>query len=175
MSVVQESSAGPLALGIDTGGTFTDLVALGADGSVRVAKAPSTPDAPLGALLSVLDKAAVPGAAIERIVHGTTVATNTVLQRRGAEVLYVATAGFEDIPFIQRINRKSEYDLHWLKPRPLVRRRNCLAVAERIDAQGEVVVPLRSGGHGASRSAGRGARRRGDRGVSAVLLSQPGP
>ena len=55
MSGVQESSGGPLALGIDTGGTFTDLVALGADGSVRVAKAPSTPDAPLGALLSVLE------------------------------------------------------------------------------------------------------------------------
>ena len=139
---MQGSSVGALALGIDTGGTFTDLVAIGADGSVRVAKAPSTPDAPLGALLSVLDKAAVPGAAIERIVHGTTVATNTVLQRRGAEVLYVTTAGFEDIPFIQRINRKSEYDLHWLKPRPLVQRRNCLAVAERIDAQGEVLVPL---------------------------------
>ena len=51
---------------------------------MRVAKAPSTPEAPLGALLSVLDKAAVPGAAIERIVHGSTVATNTVLQRRGA-------------------------------------------------------------------------------------------
>ena len=117
-------------------------MALGADGSVRVAKAPSTPEAPLGVLLSVLDKAAVPGVAIERIVHGTTVATNTVLQRRGAEVLYVTTAGFEDIPFIQRINRKSEYDLHWLKPQPLVSRRNCLAVAERIDAQGEVVVPL---------------------------------
>ena len=118
--------ASPLALGIDTGGTFTDLVALGVDGSVRVAKAPSTPDAPLGALLRVLDKAALAGDAIERIVHGTTVATNTVLQRRGAEVLYVTTAGFEDIPFIQRINRKSEYDLHWRKPRPLVRRRNCL-------------------------------------------------
>ena len=142
MSGAEESAAGARALGIDTGGTFTDLVALGADGSVRVAKAPSTPEAPLGALLSVLDKAAVPGAAIERIVHGTTVATNAVLQRRGAEVLYLTTAGFEDIPFIQRINRKSEYDLHWLKPRPLVRRRNCLPVAERVDAQGQVVVPL---------------------------------
>ena len=139
---MREPSPSPLALGIDTGGTFTDLVAIGADGQVRVAKAPSTPDAPLGALLRVLDKAAVPGTAIERIVHGTTVATNTVLQRRGAEVLYVTTAGFEDIPFIQRINRKSEYDLHWRKPRPLVRRRNCLGVAERIDAQGEVVAPL---------------------------------
>ena len=139
---MREAAPGPLALGIDTGGTFTDLVALGVDGSVRVAKAPSTPDAPLGALLRVLDKAAVPGDAIERIVHGTTVATNTVLQRHGAEVLYVTTAGFEDIPFIQRINRKSEYDLHWRKPRPLVRRRNCLPVAERIDARGEVVVPL---------------------------------
>ena len=141
-SGVEEQVAGSAAVGIDTGGTFTDLVAIGADGSVRVAKAPSSPEAPLGALLSVLDKAAVPGAAIERIVHGTTVATNAVLQRRGAEVLYLTTAGFEDIPFIQRINRKSEYDLHWLKPRPLVRRRNCLPVAERVDARGEVVMPL---------------------------------
>ena len=82
MSGVHESSAGPLALGIDTGGTFTDLVALGADGSVRVAEASSTPDAPLGALLSVLNKAPVPGAAIELIVQGTRVATNTFLQRR---------------------------------------------------------------------------------------------
>ena len=138
----QKPTERTLALGIDTGGTFTDLVVLGPDGSVRVAKSPSTPDAPLGALLTVLGKAAVPGDAIERIVHGTTVATNAVLQRRGAEVLYVTTEGFEDIPFIQRINRKSEYDLHWRKPRPLVRRRNCLGVAERVDAQGEVAVPL---------------------------------
>ena len=138
---MSEESA-PVALGIDTGGTFTDLVALAADGSVRVAKCPSTPEAPLGALLEVLGKSAVPAAAIDRIVHGTTVATNTVLQRRGAEVLFVTTAGFEDVLFIQRINRKSEYDLHWLKPQPLVKRRNCLPVVERIDAQGEVVVPL---------------------------------
>ena len=140
----RESSVDQLALGIDTGGTFTDLVAFGADGSVRVAKAPSTPETPLGALASVLDKANVLGSEIERIVHGTTVATNAVLERRGAKVLYVTTTGFEDIPFIQRINRKSEYDLHWLKPKPLVQRRNCIAIAERINAQGEVMVPLES-------------------------------
>ena len=75
-------------------------------------------------------------------VHGTTVATNAILQRTGANIVFITTAGFEDVPFIQRINRKKEYDLHWLKPEPLVRRRNCLGVKERINAQGEVVVPL---------------------------------
>ena len=93
----------------------------------------------------MLDKVAVPGAAIKRIAHGTAVATNAVLQRRAAAVPQVTTAGFEDIPLIDRISRKSEYDLHWLKPRPLLRRSECVAVAERIDAQGEVVVPLEAG------------------------------
>ncbi|MCZ6678517.1 MAG: hydantoinase/oxoprolinase family protein [Candidatus Poribacteria bacterium] len=132
----------PSVIGIDTGGTFTDLIAISADGSVRVAKHPSTPDAPMRAFLGVLEKSEIPFAEIERIVHGTTVATNAILQRTGANVMYVTTAGFEDIPFIQRINRKKAYDLHWLKPQPLVKRRNCLGVTERINAQGAIVVPL---------------------------------
>jgi N-methylhydantoinase A len=134
----------PSAVGIDTGGTFTDLVAIAADGSVQVAKHPSTPDAPMHAFQSVLEKASLPFADIERIVHGTTVATNALIQRRGADIAFVTTAGFEDIPFIQRTNRKTEYDLQWLKPQPLVKRRNCLGVRERIGARGEVVVPLDS-------------------------------
>ena len=132
----------PSTIGIDTGGTFTDLVAISADGAVRVAKHPSTPEAPMRAFLGVLEKSEIPFEAIERIVHGTTVATNAILQRTGANVVFVTTAGFEDVPFIQRINRKKEYDLHWLKPEPLVKRRNCLGVKERINAQGEIVVPL---------------------------------
>ena len=135
----------PSTIGIDTGGTFTDLVAISADGAVRVAKHPSTPDAPMRAFLGVLEKSEIPFADIERIVHGTTVATNAILQRAGANVLFVSTAGFEDVPFIQRINRKKAYDLHWLKPQPLVKRRNCLGVTERINAQGAVVVPLTAG------------------------------
>ena len=98
----------PNTIGIDTGGTFTDLVAISADGVVRVAKHPSTPEAPMRAFLGVLEKSEIPFEAIERIVHGTTVATNAILQRTGANVVFITTAGFEDVPFIQRINRKKE-------------------------------------------------------------------
>jgi len=130
------------AIGIDTGGTFTDLVSISEDGSLRFAKHPSRPDSPMRAFLGVLKKSEIGFDRIERIVHGTTIATNAIIQRQGANVAYLTTAGFEDVPFIQRINRKKEYDLHWLKPKPLVKRRNCIGVAERIGAKGEVLLPL---------------------------------
>ena len=157
MSTSNAPAPAAATVAIDTGGTFTDLVAIGTDGSVRIAKSPSTPNAPLGALLDVLEKSAVPVEAIDRIVHGTTVATNA----------YVTTAGFEDVPFIQRINRRSEYDLHWLKPQPLVKRRNCLSVAERIDAQGEIIVAL---GTASMEQLGDEIEQRGDIQAIAVCL-----
>jgi N-methylhydantoinase A len=131
-------------VGIDTGGTFTDLVAISHEGTVVVAKHPSTPRAPVDAFMRVIGKSGLASGAgeIERIAHGTTVATNAVIQRQGAPVILIATRGFEDVPFIQRINRKSEYDLHWRKPQPLVRRRCIVGVRERINARGEVTQPL---------------------------------
>jgi N-methylhydantoinase A len=131
-------------VGIDTGGTFTDLVAIGEDGDVLVAKHPSTPRLPVDAFVGVIGKSGLVSRSgeIERIAHGTTVATNAVIQRQGAPVILVATRGFEDVPFIQRINRKSEYDLHWRKPQPLVRRRCVVGVRERINARGEPTLPL---------------------------------
>ena len=69
-------------------------------------------------------------------------AANAVIQRQGAPVVLVATHGFEDVPFIQRINRKSEYDLQWRKPQPLVRRRWCIGARERLNARGEAMLPL---------------------------------
>lgn len=131
-------------VGIDTGGTFTDLVAIGDDGRVVVAKHPSTPRAPVDAFMGVIHKSGLTEneGDIERIAHGTTVATNAVIQRHGAPVVLVTTRGFEDVSFIQRINRKSEYDLHWRKPQPLVRRRWCVGVRERINAQGAPMLPL---------------------------------
>lgn len=129
-------------VGIDSGGTFTDLVGIGADGSVVVAKHPSTPRAPMEAFLGVIRKSGIADAEIERIAHGTTVATNAIIQRQGARVAFVTTRGFEDVPFIQRINRKREYDLHWRKPQPLVRRRWCVGVRERIDANGDIAQKL---------------------------------
>src|SRR5262249_137699 len=78
---------------------------------------------------------------LEAISIGTTVATNALLQRNGATVIFVTTAGFEDVPHIQRMNRKYHFSLKWTKPQPLVERRNCLGVVERRDFHGRVFTP----------------------------------
>ncbi len=133
----------PVRLGIDTGGTFTDLVALDEDsGAIAVVKRSSTPDDPSRAILLALRHADVDSAAIARLVLGTTVAINSLLQRQGARVIYIASEGFEDIPFLQRINRRFHYDLKWVRPLPLVRRRDCLGVPERMDYRGNIDRPL---------------------------------
>jgi N-methylhydantoinase A len=129
-------------VGIDTGGTFTDLVAVDDEGRSFLAKVPSDPDDPVAAVASALQQAGIEPRAIESVVVGTTIGINAVLTRRGARVFYLTTKGFEDIPYIQRINRKHNYDFHWRKPTPLVRRRDCLGVGERLDEEGSVLTPL---------------------------------
>lgn len=129
-------------VGIDTGGTFTDLVAVDEEGRSFLAKVPSDPDDPVAAVASALQQAGIEPRAIESVVVGTTIGINAVLTRRGARVFYLTTKGFEDIPYIQRINRKHHYDFHWRKPTPLVRRRDCLGVGERLDEEGNVLMPL---------------------------------
>jgi N-methylhydantoinase A len=131
-----------IRVGIDTGGTFTDLVAVDDDGRSFLAKVPSDPADPVVTVAAALREAAIEPAEIESVVVGTTIGINAVLTRRGARVLYLTTRGFEDIPYIQRINRKHHYDFHWRKPTPLVRRRDCLGVAERLDEEGRVLTPL---------------------------------
>jgi N-methylhydantoinase A len=131
-----------IRVGIDTGGTFTDLVAVDDDGRSFLAKVPSDAADPVAAVASVLQEAGIEPQAIESVVVGTTIGINAVLTRRGARVVYLTTKGFEDIPYIQRINRKHHYDFHWRKPSPLVRRRDCLGVGERLDEQGAVLVPV---------------------------------
>ena len=131
-------------IGIDTGGTFTDLIAFDAsDGTVTSLKVASTPAEPLRAFLGAIEASGADPDEIAFLVHGTTVATNTMIQRAGARVGFVCTAGHEDIPYIQRVNRQFLYDLTWNKPRPLlVSRRDCFGIAERITADGEVLTPL---------------------------------
>src|SRR5918996_982901 len=130
-------------LGIDTGGTFTDLIGIDdVTGELVVAKTPSTPSRPVDAIMNAIDRSEAAMDAIDGISIGTTVATNALLQRNGATVIYVTTAGFEDIPYIQRMNRKHHFSLKWTKPRPLVERRNCLGVAERLDFHGRTLIPL---------------------------------
>jgi N-methylhydantoinase A len=133
-----------LIIGIDTGGTFTDMVALDTEsGSLASLKTSSTPHAPGQAILDALAEGAVDGAAIESFTHGTTVGTNALIERTGCRVAFLTTKGFEDTPYIQRINRKVLYDLQWAKPEPLVAsRRLCLGIDERLDATGSSVRPV---------------------------------
>ncbi|MGH6885402.1 MAG: hydantoinase/oxoprolinase N-terminal domain-containing protein, partial [Geminicoccales bacterium] len=129
-------------LGIDVGGTFTDFVAYDRDSrAISVWKQLSVPGDPVQGILNGLER--FEGRRdIGNVRLGTTVATNAVLERKGATVAYVTTRGFRDVPFIQRGHRKSHYDMSWIKPKPLVKRRHCFEVTERIDAYGAIVTPL---------------------------------
>ena len=128
-----------LSIGIDVGGTFTDLVAVAPDGSVITHKVLSTPaDQSRGVEASL---AVLGGASIRRFVHGTTVATNMLLERAGARVVLVATDGFTDVLHLARQDRASLYDLARHHPAPLVRREDTIGARERIAPEG-VVIPL---------------------------------
>ncbi|HEX5499575.1 MAG TPA: hydantoinase/oxoprolinase family protein [Thermomicrobiales bacterium] len=132
-----------IRIGIDTGGTFTDLIGVDeATGNLVVAKTPSTPARPVDAVIQAIGESSAAPDRLAAISIGTTVATNALLQRTGATVFFVTTRGFEDVPFIQRINRKHHFSLRWRKPRPLVERRHCIGVAERLDFHGDVLTPL---------------------------------
>ncbi|MGD2135386.1 MAG: hydantoinase/oxoprolinase family protein [Gemmatimonadales bacterium] len=124
--------------GVDVGGTFTDIVALSGDGAVRVGKVRSTPGAVAPGVWSMLEGSADGAAAL---VHGTTVATNALLERRGGRVVLVTTAGFEDLLWLRRQDRAHLYDLTAHHPAPVVARGDVVGVAERIGA-GEVVRRL---------------------------------
>ena len=129
-------------LGIDVGGTFTDFVAYDfRTNAIKTWKEPSTPDDPVEGIVAGLKRNGDCDA-IANVRIGTTVATNALLERKGATIAYVTTKGFRDVPFIQRGNRRAHYDMSWVKPKPLVRRRHCFELSERIDAYGEVVIPL---------------------------------
>src|SRR5918994_7983051 len=135
---------GRFLVGIDTGGTFTDLVAYDLDsGTLSTSKTPSVPSQPGHALLNAVQAADLAMADIAGLVHGTTVATNALIERTGARVLLLVTAGHEDIPYIQRINPKTLYDLRWQKTKPLLTsRRDSVGVPERVGSQGQIIRTL---------------------------------
>ena len=132
-----------IRVGMDTGGTFTDLVGVDEDSNqMIVSKRPSTPRNPEQGVFDSLASSGIDLDDITFLILGTTIGINALHDRTGARVLYLTTKGFEDVPFIQRINRRHHYDLSWVKPAPLVERRDCIGVNERITKDEEVLVPL---------------------------------
>jgi len=136
-----------MKLGIDIGGTFTDLVLLDEDsGALQFGKTLTTPSDPTDGIVQgvqkVLDQAGVKPQAVTAVVHGTTLVTNAVIERTGARTGLLTTAGFEDVLEIGRELRYDIYDLFLERPDPLVPRKLRVGVEERIGADGSVVTPL---------------------------------
>ncbi|HEY8290263.1 MAG TPA: hydantoinase/oxoprolinase family protein, partial [Acetobacteraceae bacterium] len=135
-------------IGIDIGGTFTDVVCRWADGTIRITKLPTTRDDPSRAVREALDLVrhvwGVEPQSITRFAHGTTVATNAVLERKGARVGLITTEGFRDVLEIGRQMRHQMYDLVLRPETPvfLAPRRFRKEVRERLDSKGVVLVPL---------------------------------
>ena len=137
-------------LGVDIGGTFTDATLINEEtGEIRVGKVPSTPQDPshgfMEATHRILHEADVSPNEVGYVVHGTTVATNSIIEGKVARTGFVTTDGFRDLLEIQRQIRPSLYDLQFEKPRPLTPRYLCFGVPERLDAQGNVLTPLDEG------------------------------
>ena len=130
-------------LGIDVGGTFTDLVALTDEGIVT-AKVPSTPDDQSNGVLDSIRAATIEPGHVEAISHGTTVATNALLERKGGRVALITTEGFRDVIEIGRQNRPALYDLTRDRPETLVPRELRFTVAERMGPDGEIRLLDRS-------------------------------
>ncbi|HJU90678.1 MAG TPA: hydantoinase/oxoprolinase family protein [Gemmatimonadaceae bacterium] len=123
------------SIGVDVGGTFTDLVAVRDDGLVESRKVLSTPGEQSRGVLEALDALGEPASSIERFIHGTTVATNTLLERTGARVVLCATAGATDLLDLRRQERAALYDLTRDHPPALVPPEQRVAIDERIDAR----------------------------------------
>lgn len=127
-----------LSVGVDVGGTFTDLAAIAPDGGVRITKVLTQPRDQSAGVMDALAALGEPGAQVERLVHGTTAVTNLLLERTGARVALCATAGHTDVLHLRRQDRAALYDLSAHHPAPLVARDHAVAVEERMAPAGVV-------------------------------------
>ena len=132
-----------MRVGIEVGGTFTDLVV--SDGkNIKTAKVPSTPASPDEGAMLAIKAAGLKLDEISELIHGSTVATNAVLERKGGRVCFFVTRGTKDLLLIQRHDRGAIYDLQYQKPRPVVPRHDTYEIDERIAADGNIVTDLDS-------------------------------
>src|SRR5438874_1301498 len=144
------SSTERFRAGVDIGGTFTDLIVIDdATGELTVGKVLTTPSDPAKAVAEVLADALrrgqVPADRVQHVIHGTTLVTNAIIERKGARTALLTTRGFRDAYEIGREHRYDLYDLFLEMPRPLVPRHLRLEVDERVYADGSVARPLDEG------------------------------
>ena len=131
-----------IVIGVDVGGTFTDILALDeTSGEVRVAKVPSTRGDQSAGFLSGIQAATDDLGAVSTIIHGTTVATNALLERKGARAGIITTSGFRDVLEMRRRDRPTTWGL-WGQFTPVIERQSRLEVAERTLASGEVTTEI---------------------------------
>ena len=165
-------------LAVDIGGTFTDI-ALEIGNTVHSGKVLTTPRAPEEAVLegiaSVLADAGVEPSQVRIVIHGTTLATNTIIERKGARTALVTTEGFRDSVEMGYEHRFEQYDIFMEKPQPLVPRYLRLPVSERVSAGGDVLKPLNEDDVHALDPGSRAARNRKRRHRFHSRLRQPGP
>lgn len=154
-------------VGVDIGGTYTDAVAVSADGEVRTAKALSTPGSLADGVLNAVDLLKVPADQIESFIHGTTAGLNAFLERRGARMALITTAGFRDVYQLGRASRPDMYNLRYERPRPLIPRRHVFELGERMGADGAPVSPVDPG---EARALAERIRDRGYEAVAVVFL-----
>ena len=132
-----------LWLGVDVGGTFTDLVLFDVTaGTLKVLKTPSTPHNQADGILTGIARLGVESGKLARVAHGTTVATNTALEGDGARLAVLLTAGHKDVLVVGRGNRMAMYNIKARPPRPLVPRSQCIEVRERMRVDGSVLTAL---------------------------------
>src|SRR5438046_1422980 len=157
-------------IGVDGGGTFTDFVILHDDGRLESFKLRSNPAAPAAVILAGIARAT--GGRRAEVVHGSTVATNALLERKGAKTAFVTTAGFTDLVFIGRQNRPQLYNLTPALRRPLILASLCFGVAEREARRPARFAPVRPAAWWARQQS---RRRAVSRGCSASIWAAPRP
>lgn len=130
-------------IGVEIGGTFTDLVWTDADGRLHTGKTPSTPAAIHEAVGNVLTEAGIDMSTVAQVTHGSTVATNALLQRRGSATALLTTRGFRDVVILGRADRNHDiYNMRYHHPEPPIRRRMIREISERIGPDGQVIEPI---------------------------------
>ena len=155
-------------IGVDIGGTFTDIVFLGDDGRVLTRKVASTPDdysrAVLNGIRAGMEELNIPPGSVTEVGHGFTVATNAIIEEKGAHMALITTEGFRDVLEFRRNRTPRLYDLYYEKSPTLVKRQYRLEVAERLNFRGEVLRPIDTG------SVDRAAQAVADSGVESVAV-----